>query len=176
MEVETKKQLWEELKLLQVIVNKFDEFTFRIKNWFIITFTALNSYAVAHHRSQWVLLSLFTVPLFYVFEAMYRVPHGDFLERLREVEKYIRYNDEPPPGDMPPNTSKYLLQEKEPSGCFTRFIYRIQLDFNVEESRAKRNIREWGRMFSCKTFFQFRFTWPYLTALLVGLGIAILVA
>ena len=40
-------ELWDELRLLQPIIDKFDGFAFKIKSWFITTIVAIAGIAIA---------------------------------------------------------------------------------------------------------------------------------
>jgi hypothetical protein len=168
MKPETEKAFWEELKLLQSIVNKFDDFSFRIKNWFFTIFAALTGYAVVKEEPSLVALTLGVVAIFYVFEATYRVSHADFIARLREVQTFLREGRDPEPESAPPNLDKNLLIETETTS--DNWLMRLQGSWGVPELRAKRNVREWRKIFveSRRLLFQFRFSLPYLVAGIVS--------
>jgi hypothetical protein len=50
MDEKIEKNLWNELKLLQPIIDKFDDFTFRIKNWFITIFVGVTGYSIIEEK------------------------------------------------------------------------------------------------------------------------------
>lgn len=92
--------LWEELKLLQATVNKFDDFSYRIKNWFITIVIAITGYAISKPDRKLLYLNFVIALIFYFYEITYRIVQGDFLTRLREVQCLLRgeldLNDEKP--------------------------------------------------------------------------------
>ena len=175
MTPDTEKALWEELKLLQSIINKFDDFSFRIKNWFFTVFAAVTGYAVAKEEAWVAVLSLCVVVIFYIFETTYRVSHADFMARLREVQDLLRKKQEPDPVYAPPNLDRYLLIEEEIDT--NNRLFQLQRKWGVPESRAKRNLRDWRKIFgeSHRLLFQFRVSLPYLFAALVSV-LAVIVA
>lgn len=58
MEKTFETTLLDELKLLQGIVDKIDNFTFQIKNWFLAIFSALIAYGVVNKEPYLVLVSI----------------------------------------------------------------------------------------------------------------------
>ena len=175
MKPETEKNLWEELKLLQGIVNKFDDFSFRIKSWFFTVFAAITGYAVVQQKPGLVFLSFGVVAMFYLFELTYRVTHADFLSRLREIQELLRLGGDPAQDSMPPFMDKFVLSESKDDVNGT--LYTLQKRLGVPEARARRNLREWRRIFgeAFRVLFQFRVSLPYLAAVGVGL-LALLLA
>jgi hypothetical protein len=175
MKPETEKNLWEELKLLQGIVNKFDDFSFRIKNWFFTVFAAITGYAVVQQKPSLVLLSFGVIAMFYLFELTYRATHSDFLSRLREVQELLRHGGEPNQECMPPFMDKFVLLDSETD--VGGVLYTLQKRVGVPEARARRNLREWRKIFgeAMRVLFQLRVSLPYLAAAGVGL-LALLLA
>ncbi len=174
MKPETEKNIWEELKLLQGIVNKFDDFSFRIKNWFFTVFAAITGYAVVQQKPSLVLLSFGVITIFYFFELTYRITHADFLSRLREIQELLRLGEEPARDSMPPFTDKFVLESGDE---IDSVWYTLQKKVGVADVRARRNLREWRRIFgeAVRVLFQFRVSLPYIAAVLVGL-LALLLA
>jgi hypothetical protein len=169
MKSETEKHLWEELKMLQGIVNKFDDFSFRIKSWFFTVFAAITGYAVVHQKPSLVLLSFGVIAMFYLFELTYRVTHADFLLRLREVQELLRLGVDPDKESMPPFMDKFVLAVSK--DCEGGAWYKLQRKIGVDEARARRNVREWDRIFGecLRVLLQFRVSLPYLAAVGVWL-------
>lgn len=161
--------------MLQGIVNKFDDFSFRIKSWFFTIFAAITGYAVVQQKPSLVLLSFGVIVMFYLFELTYRVTHADFLSRLREVQELLRLGGDPAQESMPPFMDKFVLAESKDS--VDSSLYKLQRKLGVEEARARRNLREWRRIFgeALRVLLQFRVSLPYLAAVGVGL-LALLLA
>ena len=111
MNKETKDNLWEELKLLQSKIDKIDDFTFRIKNWFITIFIALTGYSIGYKKTKLLILNIFLILIFYVYEVTYRMVNKAFLERSREIEKILREGKEISEEDKPPHLDKYLPEK-----------------------------------------------------------------
>ena len=90
MDKEIKKNIWEELKILQTIVNKFDDFSFRIKQWLFTFFIAIAGFSISEESLSLLCLNFILVPMFYLFEISYRVSHRSFLERLDELQNALK--------------------------------------------------------------------------------------
>jgi len=163
------KAFWEELKLLQGILDKIDNFTFQIKNWFLGIFAALTAYAVVNDAVSLVLLSFPLVALFYFYELTYRVTQEDILSRLRDVQEHLRSGEEPVQSEHPPFIDKYIVMESTENN--SERLLKLQERFGVGEKRARRNLREWRKMFleAPRFLLQFRVSGPYLAALVVAL-------
>jgi hypothetical protein len=163
-----KTTLWEELKLLQATVDKFDDFSFRIKNWFITIVIAITGYALSNSHKNLLYLNFAVALIFYLYEITYRISQGDFLKRLRDVQCLLRgemvLNDE----NKSPNMDKYLFDIENISD--KSLCLRVQRLFKLEEGRAKRNVRELhlicGR--SWKYLFQFRISLLYWLILMAN--------
>ena len=145
MNKETKDNLWEELKLLQSKIDKIDDFTFRIKNWFITIFIALTGYSIGYKKTKLLILNIFLILIFYVYEVTYRMVNKAFLERSRAIEKILREGKEISEEDKPPHLDKYL-PEKYP------------LKYIFEESK--------------KRLAQYRISLIYIAALIINSIIA----
>ena len=137
--------LWDELKLLQGIVDKIDNYTFQIKNWFLVIFAALIAYAVVNKEPYLAIVSIPIVIIFYLYELTYRVTQEDILMRFREVQELIRNEKEIDDESRPPNIDKYILMED--GGRQPERLLKLQSFFGVSEERARRNLREWKKMF-----------------------------
>lgn len=163
---QNKDNLWEELKLLQTTVNKFDDFSFRIKNWFITIVIAITGYAISSPDRKLLYMNFGVALIFYLYEITYRIAQGDFLSRLRDVQKSIRgetdFNDE----NKSPNMDIYLFDIKDISD--KNIFYKIQRFFKLKEDRAKRNVRELKMICSrsWKYIFQLRISLLYLLVVL----------
>jgi hypothetical protein len=154
------------LKTSPSTVNKFDDFSFRVKSWFITLVVAITGYAISKNEPEILYLNYFIVVIFYLYEVTYRISQGDFLRRLREVQSILRgelsYDDK----NKSPNLDKYLFDTEEiPSDAL---FLKFQKRFKIEEDRAKRNVRELRmiRSRSWKYLFQFRISLLYLLILI----------
>lgn len=162
MQAENEKNLWVELKLLQTVVDKFDDISFRIKNWFFSILAAITGYAVVDQSLSLLIFNFGVIVLFYFYEATYRISQREFLERLREVQKLLRNGIDPSDDERDPYLDKYLFQGLDdiPEGR----AYAIQRFFKVPEEKAKRNHKDWNLVFiECgRLIFQVRVSLPYI--------------
>jgi len=158
---QNKDNLWEELKLLQATVNKFDDFSYRIKNWFITVVIAITGYAISKPDRKLLYLNFVIVLIFYFYEITYRITQGDFLKRLREVQCLLREEIDLCDENISPNMDKYLFDIKHISD--RNLFLRVQRRLKLEEARAKRNVRELNMICSrsWKYLFQFRISLLY---------------
>jgi hypothetical protein len=110
-----REKLWEELKLLQSIIDKHDEISFRIKNWFITLFLAVTGYALYNPEYFDVLLKLNygLILIFYFYEVAYRTSQGAFLLRSREVQRVLRGESKPDDFACPPHLDRHLTGANE---------------------------------------------------------------
>lgn len=145
MNKETKDNLWKELTLLQSKIDKIDDFTFRIKNWFITIFIALTGYSIGYEKTKLLILNIFLIFIFYIYEVTYRMVNNAFLERSRKIEKILREGEEISEEDKSPHLDKYL-PEKYP------------LKYIIDESK--------------KRLAQYRMSLIYITALIINSIIA----
>ncbi len=164
-----KNAFWEELKLLQRIMDKIDNFTFQIKNWFLGIFAALIAYAVVNDTTALVILSFPLIALFYFYELTYRVTQEDILSRIRDVQQHLRSDEEPNQSEYPPFIDKYIVMESIATN--SERLLKVQERFGVEKQRARRNLREWNKMFleAPRFLLQFRVSGPYLGAFIVAI-------
>lgn len=162
----SKTNLWEELKLLQATVNKFDDFSYRVKNWFITIVIAITGYAISKPDKKLLCLNFAIVLIFYFYEVTYRIAQGDFLKRLREVQALLRGEVDLDDKNKSPNMDKYLFDTKDISD--NNLFFKIQKWFKLDEDRGKRNVRELQmiRNRSWKYLFQLRISLLYLSVLL----------
>jgi hypothetical protein len=163
---QNKNNLWEELKLLQATVNKFDDFSFRIKNWFIIVVIAITGYAINKTDKKVLFINFGVALIFYLYEITYRIAQGDFLKRLRDVQRFLRMEADLLGKYKSPNMDIYLFDTNNISG--KNIFFRAQKCFNLEDDRAKRNVRELNLISShaWKYLFQLRISLLYLLVLL----------
>jgi hypothetical protein len=94
MEKDIERALWEELKILQTIIDKFDGFSFQIKNWFLAIFAAITGYAVVNNDTILLWINFLIIITCYIYEIIYRIKHMNFLERSREIQKWLRENND----------------------------------------------------------------------------------
>ncbi len=158
--------LWEELKLLQTTVNKFDDFSFRIKNWFITIVIAITGYAIGKPDRKLLYLNFGVALIFYLYEITYRIAQGDFLSRLRDVQQSIRGDTEFTNENKSPNMDIYLFDTKDISD--KNIFLKIQKFFKLKDDRAKRNVRELTLICSrsWKYIFQLRISLLYFLVVL----------
>jgi hypothetical protein len=171
-----RNELWEELKILQTILDKFDGFTFQIKNWFLAIFSAVTGYAVVNNNITLFLLNLGIIIVFYSYEITYRVRHASFLERSCEIQKLLRENENMTNGSKAPHLDKYFWTNLEKISSKT-LPYRLQRKMHIEEKRVNKNILEYQlfvrELKSC--MFQLRVSLPYWAALVIDIVVLCLV-
>jgi hypothetical protein len=155
MDRDMKKDFWEELKILQTTIDKFDGFTFQIKNWFLTIFSAVIGYAVVNTNMTLLKLNFAIIIVFYSYEITYRVSHTGFLERSRKIQRLLRQNEAIANEDKPPYLDKYFFTEEN---C------------HKKENRATRDLREWKlfiKEWVC-CLIQLRVSFLYLTAAIIA--------
>jgi hypothetical protein len=69
MDEKTEKNLWEELKLLQPIIDKFDKVSLQVKAWFITAFTAVAGFSMTGKQQKLLCRNFVLILLFYFAEA-----------------------------------------------------------------------------------------------------------
>ena len=167
LDEKVEKNLWEELKLLQPIIDKFDGFTYGIKNWFITILVAISGYAIANKPAVlWI--NLFLVLAFYLFEVIYRLGHASFLKRAREIEEILRGQRKFAESDKGPHREKYLFPESEAAkGSLFVKLFKLQGKLGVPEDRAKENVKAAANLLPelRNMLFQPRVSFVYLFAL-----------
>lgn len=168
-----RNELWDELKILQSTIDKFDDFSFRVKNWFLTIFIAVTGYGIAQSKPRLLVFNFVIILIFYIYEVSYRVIHGDFLKRFREVQSILRQDSEVDITNKAPNVDKYLF-ETENISKESRML-SLQKKLRIEEDRAKRNIREYRLIMnrSLKYLFQLRISLIYIAAFLANLIVLI---
>ena len=174
MDRTTKNNLWKELKLLQPIIDKFDDFTFRIKNWFITIFVAVSGVSIIKSEPVLLILNIFLVLVFYFYEVAYRAAHGAFLERSRKIQEFLRKELEINKEDQAPHLDRYLF----PSGENTKGskLLSFFLKVGIEQIRAEKNVHEIKSIFeeAWKMLFQFRISLIYLFAFIANMLLAMI--
>lgn len=173
MDKETAHNLWEELKLLQPIIDKFDDVTFKIKNWFITIFIAVSGYSIAKNKPELQLLIIFLVLIFYFYEITYRTAHKAFLARCREIQAVLRSERDFSDQDKGPNMEKYLFKTDKLAKDSKLLSFFLKL--GQENKRAEKNA--WGMIETFKEakimIMQFRVSFIYLAAFMVNIFLAI---
>lgn len=171
MASDVRNDLWKELDLLQPIVDKFDDFSFRIKNWFLTMFAAVIGYAVVNAKQELLWVNFLLIAIFYLYEVTYRISHRYFLKRCREIQKLLRQGSDVPDGSKPPNLDKYLMPNDENITITTNWFFTLQKKMGVDEERAYRNVYEWKTWPKESLLFVFRFrvSLPYFAAILGNL-------
>ena len=66
------KDMWEEIKILQPIIDKIDTITIHIKTWFVTVFIAIIGLSITSNRPELLKLNLVVIVSFYVAEVAYR--------------------------------------------------------------------------------------------------------
>jgi len=170
-EDQTRADLWNELKILQSIVDKFDDFSFRVKNWFIAVFVAVTGYAILYSKPALLVFDFGVIFIFYIYEISYRITHGEFLKRFREVQSILRQDVDIK--DKTPNVDKYLLEIEDIPERLK--MLSLQKRYGIEEIEAKRNIRECRLIYKglLKYLFQLRISFIYVAAFLANLIVLI---
>jgi hypothetical protein len=173
MDKDTENALWEELKILQQIIDKFDTFSFQIKIWFLLIFVAVTGYAFVNNDIVLPWLNFAIIILFYIYEIAYRIKHVDFIERSREIQEWLREKDVK--DDIKtPYLDKFLDQNifLNLTKIFDKnLLYIIQKNSHMEDIRAKRNVLEWKMLLNEARYslFQSRISFPYLAAVIINL-------
>jgi hypothetical protein len=175
MDKGTVDNLWEELKLLQPIIDKFDDITFKIKNWFITIFIAVTGYSIANDKSELQILNIFLILIFYFYEVTYRTAHKAFLTRCREVQAILRNDRDFTDQDKAPNIDRYLFQSYKISKDSK--LLKFFLNRGQEKRRAEKNT--WSTLETLKEakimLTQFRISFIYLSAFIVNIILAIFI-
>jgi len=173
MDEDIKKALWEELKILQTIIAKFDGFSFQIKNWFLLIFAAITGYAVVNNDTILLWVNFGIIITFYIYEITYRIKHVDFLERSREIQKWLREKNDVKNDIETPYLEKYLDKDifLNLTNMYDKnWIYRIQKNIHMEEIRSKRNVLELNMLLNEAkwSLFQSRISFPYIAAVVIN--------
>lgn len=169
MNEDQQKAMWEELRLIQSTINKFDDITFRIKSWFITIFVAVTGYSISQSKPALLVLNFLFIVMFYMYEVTYRLPLGAFLRRSREIQEALRGEKKE---DKKPITSPYLdryLLDTSSLDADSKWM-QFLVKWGLEESRAKRNVLQW-REISKQAFtllFQLRASLIYLCAMVIN--------
>jgi hypothetical protein len=178
MDKDTENALWEELKILQQIIDKFDTFSFQITICFLTIFVAVTSYAFVNNDTILPWINFAIIVLFYIYEIAYRIKHVDFLERSREIQEWLREKDVK--DDIKtPYLDKFLDQNifLNLTKIFDKnLLYIIQKNIHMEEIRSKRNVLEWKMLLNeakC-SLFQSRVSFPYIAAVLINVIVLII--
>lgn len=176
MDKDLEKTLWEELKILQSIIDKFDDFSFRINNWFLTIYVAITGYAVVNKEPTLILLNFIVIVLFYYYEITYRTKHGEFLDRSREVQELIREGEDVGKENKSPYLDRYFSRNLKDIPILTR-AYRIQKRFGIDQTEARKNICEFKTIFkeSARLLFKLRISFPYVAACIINISVLILV-
>jgi hypothetical protein len=150
MDEETNQSLWNELRLLQPTIDKFDDFSFRIKNWFLIIYAGVASYAIVGTKKNLLLLNFIVIFIFYTFEITYREAQRAFLRRSHEIQECLR-GDKSNDWDDSPYLDKYLPDKDT---WLSRHFKKVDRSF-------------WQGW--VVRLFQLRISWVYCCALVVNL-------
>jgi hypothetical protein len=173
MEKDIERALWEELKILQTIIDKFDGFSFQIKNWFLIIFASITGYAVVNNDTILLWINFLIIITFYIYEITYRIKHINFLERSREIQKWLRENNDVKNDIETPYLEKYSDEDifLNLTNMYDKnLLYQIQKNIHMEEIRAKRNVLEWKMVLNEAklSLFQSRVSFPYIAAAVIN--------
>ena len=176
MQPDIENNLWEELKLLQVVIDKFDDISFRIKNWFFTILSAITGYAIINESIPLLVFNFGVIILFYFYEATYRISQRDFLARNREIQSLLRKGKDPSPEEKGPYLDKYLFDGLD--DIKEGKLYKIQKFCNVPSGKAKRNHKELNDLFitSGRLLFQVRVSLPYLIVIFLNSATIVWVA
>ena len=173
IENQKRNELWDELKLLQSIINKFDDIAFRVKNWFLTIFMAVTGYAIVNNKPGLLVFNFAIIIIFYIYETSIRVTHGDFLKRFRDVQEILRNDSEEDIKNKTPYVDKYFF---EPINIPENSRMRsFQKRVGIEEKIIMRNIREY-RLIKNKFviyLFQLRISLIYIAAMSANLIVLI---
>ncbi len=165
--------LWSELKILQSIIDKFDNFSFRVKNWFIPVFVAVTGYAIVHSKPALLVFNFAVIFIFYIYEISYRIIQGNFLKRFREVQSILRQDSGVEIMEKTPNVDKYLLEIEH--RLERSKMLSLQERCGIEKDEAKRNIHECRLIYRglLEYLFRLRISFVYIAAFLVNLIVLI---
>ena len=102
------KDMWEEIKILQPIIDKIDTITIHIKTWFVTVFIAIIGLSITSNRPELLKLNLVVIVSFYVAEVAYRTAHHAFLTCSRELQAILRRKSASTRENRSPNLDKHL--------------------------------------------------------------------
>ena len=100
--------MWEEIKILQPIIDKIDTITIHIKTWFVTVFIAIIGLSITSNRPELLKLNLVVIVSFYVAEVAYRTAHHAFLTCSRELQAILRRKSASTRENRSPNLDKHL--------------------------------------------------------------------
>jgi hypothetical protein len=188
------KFLWDELKLIQPIIDKFDDIAFKIKNWFITIFLAVVGISIVlkHQnpsslpadsslpvdRPSLLVLNIFLIFIFYFYEVTYRTAHKSFLSRSREIQKILRRDQCFKEEDKSPNIDRYIFPDNAniDSSRFLKQLLNLYKKWRITEDRAKRFI--FGNKAIVEEafimFIQFRVSFIYIAAFAINIIMAVI--
>lgn len=164
-------ELWDELRLLQPIIDKFDDFTFKIKSWFITTIVAITGIAIGKEPA-FLWLNFLVALIFYSFEVTYRAAHAAFLEWGREIQRILRGESGPEDSEIGPQLDKHLysngreLRQSKIHRFFRIFGLPEKLAHDDTEA-TKAILREMKQM-----IFQIRVSLVYLASVVATVIVA----
>jgi hypothetical protein len=86
------KAAWDELKLFEDIIARYDGHTFKVKGWAIGVATAIVVFGFATHAALWMTLPGAALALLgvYTVELLFRRVQKTFVKRANTVEIYLR--------------------------------------------------------------------------------------
>jgi hypothetical protein len=171
IENQKRNELWDELKLLQSIIDKFDDIAFRVKNWFLTIFMAITGYAIVNNKPGLLVFNFAIIFIFYIYETSIRVTHGDFLKRFRDVQEILRTDSE---GEVP-YIDKYFFEQINIPENST--LSSLQKRLGIGDRTIMRNMREYGLIMNKALIylFQLRISLIYIAAILANIAVLIFI-
>jgi hypothetical protein len=83
----------QELILLQGIIQKQSDITFKIKGWAITIFSAFSFFAADKQKPAFIIISTFAVVMFWLFDSMFKHIQSIFIARSAKIQRFLQNHD-----------------------------------------------------------------------------------
>ena len=86
--------LFKEIELLEKKIEFFDDLSFKIKGWAVVSWFALVSFSIKENDYRISLISIFLPVLFVMVEASYKRYQIEFIQRTRNIMRLLNDKEE----------------------------------------------------------------------------------